>query len=196
MPIHNGTDLGEIGKLYHFNGAENAQIGKVYVNDGTANHLLYTASVIMTNLAGDEPGTCFHAADAAGGRVSHDMLTILANVGHRYFVYWNLRQVGEFDGTPTNELILKPDGTVLASSGGTESKDGMAIVTATGNTLTLNHNCNLKTFEGYSSILYANLYMVVDITQYEEDTGVTYTAESFWEAIGSTAFYGSKEFET
>ena len=196
MPITNGTDLGEIGKLYLFGGAEHEQIGKVYFNDGTENHLLYTASVIMTNLTGTEPGSCWHAADYAGGPVSHDLLTINATAGHRYFIYWNLSQVGEFDGTPTNQLRLNPDGMVLASSGGKASEDGMAIVTATSNTMTLNHYCVLKTFVGYSSILKALLYMVVDITQYEEDTGVTYTAESFWEAIGSTAFYGSKEFET
>lgn len=188
MPqIFAGAD--RIKKMYL--GAD--RIKKAYIGS----QLIYTAAVAMTNLAGTEAGTCFHTADAStyGTSVSHNLLTVASTAGHRYFIRWSLGQWGEFDGGPTNQLTLNPDGTVLASSGGKASEDGMAIVTASGGTFTLNHNGWMKTFAGYSAGLKAALYMVVDITQYEADTGTTYTPESFWEAIGSAVFYGGKEFD-
>lgn len=171
--------------------------GDYYKKAYIGGQLIYTAAVTMTNLAGSEAGTCFHTADAStyGTSVSHNLLAVASTAGHRYFIRWSLGQWGEFDGGPTNQLTLNPDGKVLASSGGKASEDGMVIVTASGDTFTLNHNGWMKTFAGYSAGLQAALYMVVDITQYEADTGKTYTPESFWEAIGSAVFYGNKEFD-
>lgn len=62
MPITNGTDLADIGKLYLYNGTDNAQIAKTYYNNGTDNSLIYTAeeSVFQHGVSCYTAGYTYH----------------------------------------------------------------------------------------------------------------------------------------
>ena len=200
MPLfdNDGTTSYEIGKLYDNDGTTSYQIGKIFDNDDTTSSLIYTASVTMTNLVGSAEQT---VADAWS---DHGVLSNTVNgntiptvTGHRYYVRASASAtVGGCSHGYTNSYGYATAKFIdnIAESGNGNSVVGHAIVTALADNTVL----QLATSRGESDqgSTSATFYMVVDITQYEEDTGTTYTADSFWEAIGSTIFYDSKEFET
>lgn len=200
MPLqdYDGTTSYEIGKLYDNDGTTNYQIGKIFDNDGATSSLIYTASVNMTNLVGSAEQTVLNAW-TDHGVLSNTVngITIPTVTGHRYYVRASATaNVGGCSHGYTNSYGYATAKFVedIVKSGNGNSIVGHAIVTALADNTVL----QLATSRGDSDqgSTSAAFYMVVDITQYEEDTGVTYTADSFWEAIGSTIFYNSKEFET
>lgn len=48
MPIVNGTDLADIGKLYIFNSGSPEQIGEVYVRESSGDSLIYKAEEVVS----------------------------------------------------------------------------------------------------------------------------------------------------
>lgn len=111
--------------------------------------------------------------------------------GHRYYIraqsstWASLNDGGFADGAAVF------DGVTIASSGTGATKTNHAIVKASAASAYLQtyvHRNNSP--QGGTT---STFYMIVDLTELEAAAGKTYTAETFWAAVKSAVFYGSKE---
>lgn len=188
---YNGTAFADIGKMYLFNGTAFQQIGRAYSYNGADYSSVFSGSVPVTNLIGDAAATATYGWQDTGAAGFSSAAKVIDTVaGHRYYVrasvsswaYGNTS--GAYDGYGEAEFVEK-----IVSRNGT----GHAIVTATDDT----HNCYLKgqRYNSPQGGATATFYLVVDITALEEETGETFTADSFWAAIGEEVFYNTKEFD-
>lgn len=199
MPIYDndGTSNYQIGTVYDNDGTANYRIGKVYDNDGTANSLIYSASVTLTNLLGSASQTVSLAWSDHGyvsGTANGEAVSTIA--GHRYYV----RACAQASVGGCSHGYTNPYGYATAmfvsnaaASGNGGSVTGHTIVQANSGAtylqLAYSHG---ESDQGSAS---AAFYMIVDLTELEASTGVTYTADSFWALIGQSVFYGTKEID-
>ena len=202
MPIYDndGTTNYQIGNLYDADDTTRYQIGKVYDNDGTANSLIYSASVTLTNLLGSASQTVTYAYSDHGALETYTLGAALPTVaGHRYYVRATVSAwVGgcSHGYSPSGSASAYFSGTSITStsnSGGSTSATGHVIAQAGSATTYLQINTYRNGSDQGS--MDATYSMVVDITELEASTGITFTADSFWAKIGSTVFYNTKEID-
>lgn len=200
MPIYDndGTSNYQIGTVYDNDGTANYRIGKVYDNDGTTNSLIYSGSVVLTNLVGSAAQTITRSWSDHGydsGTANGNAISTIA--WHRYYV----RAYAEAWAAGCSHGYTNPYGYATAvfinnisATGNGGNVTNHAIVQANSGTtyMQLAYRRN-ESDQGSTS---ATFYMIVDLTELEASTGVTYTADSFWSLIGKSVFYGTKEINT
>jgi len=158
---------------------------------------VWKSAVTLVNLVGStaqkiEEAYSDHGYDWGHTRNGSAISTV---VGHRYYVraYAGAYAGGCAHGytgsfaTSTARFV----GDIAHTDGGTAT--GHAIVVANSSSTNLQMFMSRGASDGGSCS--AEFYMVVDLTEFEQVTEKTYTADTFWSVIGSTVFYNSKEFE-
>ena len=197
MPIYdnNGTTNYEISKVYDNDGTSNYQIGKIFDHDGTNNYLTYTASVTLKNLLSGEMDVLGYWQDHGAWTSTHDGTALPTVSGHRYYVraQSTISAAGCAHGyTGTyGRARAKFAGTTISTALNYQWVMDHAIIKATSNTTT--PQLEIYREQSDQGNGHAYFYMVVDLTELEAATGVTYTADSFWSLIGSAVFYNTKE---
>lgn len=141
----------------------------------------WTKSVILHNPL-SSAATSSAGLDSGTSDYWQTLLTINVTKGHRYYVRsaksgwgapsWGWNDV-TWDGSPIGASVIME---------ATETKQ-----------LLIRHHWTGSTPPGTSSGWHADLYQVVDITEYQDDLGRVITTADM-EAIG--IFYGDKEVET
>lgn len=196
MPIYedDGSTGYLIGHVYEDDGTTLHKIGHVYEDDGTALHLIYTSSVILKNLLSSEMNVLGYWQDHGYWVSTHEGTALSTVAGHRYYVRVLATANAHpciHGGTAYGRADAKFAGVTISSALNAQWNTGHAIVTATSNSTTPQL---IQTRDGSDQgRTDAYFYMVVDLTELEAATGVTYTADSFWSLIGSTVFYNTKE---
>ena len=200
MPIYDADDTTryQIGKVYDADDTTRYQIGKVYDNDGTSNYLIYSGSVVLTNLVGSAAQTITRSWSDHGydsGTANGRAISTIA--GHRYYV----RAYAEAWAAGCSHGYTNPYGYAtavfinsVAATGNGGNVTNHAIVQA--NSSTTYMQLAYRRNESDQGSTRATFYMIVDLTELEASTGVTYTADSFWSLIGKSVFYGTKEMNT
>ena len=181
---------------------------KKWVHDGVT---VYKSAVPLVNVVGSNAlqlscstwgSSAANYSNAAGDPVS-------VNAGHRYYAraavatnyasntsstsadaFWGQGVTNNTSGSVA--YILCSPGAGLTQTENT----GHVIFTVPDGTTSVKPILSASTSANQNGNHSATYYMLVDISELEESTGITYTADSFWAAIGGEVFYDSIELET
>lgn len=131
---------------------------------------------------------------------SKTIVTFNTIAGHRYFIraMWNGYSFDYGQGGYYYNGYVSANGVNIAgrntqSQFAQTSQTGQIITTAGGNSFSA--YVTMTNYQQSQGSATGTVYMVVDITEFEELKGRTYTADEFWQEIGSAVFYGTKEIE-
>lgn len=193
MPIiYNGETFSNGGSATGNLGDGEVSLSSIMVSiDGADPVEVWRRAVTLVNLVGNEAAIDIKVIDAGYNDMTHTMRTFTAINGHKYYCRASTDCVGAWTMGPTSTVFF--DGTTVSSSGG-NANTGHIVKTLSSGTKSATHRVYGSSVAGAYSACNANLYMMVDITPLEEATGITFTASSFWNYIGQTVFYGSKDF--
>lgn len=189
MPIElNGVTFPNGGNAF-FNGDELSSI-QVSIN-GDPPVEVWRRSVTLTNLVGGSSIRDNRVIDAGYNDMTYTVKTITAEAGHKYYVRARASAVGSWTMGPTSTISF--DGTTVTSSGGNQTT-GAIMKSPSAGSRSVTHRVYGSSAAGAYSACDSYTDMIVDITPLEEAAGRTFDAAQFWSYIGSTVFYGSKEF--
>ena len=157
------------------------------------NTSVWRKTVTLTNLVGGGARTDNRQLDAGYNDSTYTLLSTNLVAGHKYFVRGYVYTNGAWTMEPISTLTFY-GATIASVSGNDKSQTNNIMQTVSSNSGSVTHRVFGSVVAGTSSWCGSTLYMLVDVTPLEEATGRTFTASQFWSYIGSSVFYGSKDF--
>lgn len=186
MPIVlNGVTFGNGGTATY----NDTELSSIQVSLGGADPVeVWRRSVTLVNLVGNQQITSTKVIDAAYNEGTTPMQNYTTVSGHKYFVRGSASATGTWTYGPASRLSV---GSLQVAS--MNGPNNATLIPSSSSVQSAHYWMGSSQVGAYSACT-ATIYMVVDITPLEEATGRTFTAAQFWSYIGSTVFYGSKEF--